>query len=220
MRITVIGATGGVGRQLVAQAVAAGHVLTAVVRDPARLAPDVRAVRADLAEPSGRALEDAVLGADAVLSCLGARSSQDIGVACRGTSALIGAMEASGTRRLVVISAAPVATVPSPARPDPPRDPGDSFLVAHLLGPVIKRVFRRAYDDLARMEDIVRVSSLDWTILRPPRLTDRPDPTAYRLAYGHNVKGGFAVSRPAVAHAMLTLIADPAALRQTVGIAK
>lgn len=221
MRIIVVAATGGVGRQLVAQAMAAGHDVTAVVRDPARLPPGVRAVCADLADASGRALEDAVRGADAVLSCLGPRSAEDIGVACRGTRAVVDAMEAVATSRLVVISAAPVATVASPARPDPPRhDPGDRFLVRHVLGPIIKRVFRRAYDDLARMEDVVRASSLDWTILRPPRLTDRPDPTDYRLAYGQNVGGGTSVSRPAVAHAMLTVIDDPAALRQTVGVAR
>jgi nucleoside-diphosphate-sugar epimerase len=176
MKVVVIAATGRVGRRVVELARAAGHEVTAVARAPVGLPDDVPAIAADLAEDTvAPALADAVRDADAVLSCLGARSSGDVGVASRGTIAIVRAMEAVGVRRLLVISAAPVSTVPTPSRPHPPRhDPGDGVLVRYVVGPLVKRILRRTYDDLARMEEAVCASSLEWTILRPPRLTDRP----------------------------------------------
>src|SRR5260370_2931524 len=110
------------------QALAAGHDVTAVVRSPGRLPGGVRAVTAALAAADPAALESAVAGADAVLSGLGPRSRADAGIASRGTRAVAAAMSAAGARRLVVVSAAPIGTVASPARPHPPRhDPGDAF---------------------------------------------------------------------------------------------
>src|SRR5205809_5227282 len=75
MRLTIVAATGGIGSQLLRQAVAAGHEVTAVVRDPRRL-PDVpvRVVAEDLAAPDPARLVSSLDGADAVLSGLGARS--------------------------------------------------------------------------------------------------------------------------------------------------
>src|SRR5690348_16254133 len=86
MKIVVVAATGGIGRQILDQAVAAGHDVTAVVRSPAKLAGlPVRVVAADLAAADAAALESAIGGADAVLSGLGARTKSEAGVAWRGT---------------------------------------------------------------------------------------------------------------------------------------
>jgi putative NADH-flavin reductase len=125
MKLAIIAATGGVGRELLAQAVAAGHDVTAVVRNPAKLARQVRAVTTDLTDPDPAALESAVAGTDAVLSGLGPHSNADAGagVASRGTRAVVAAMGATGVRRIVVVSAAPVSTVPSPGRPSSPTSP-------------------------------------------------------------------------------------------------
>src|SRR6516162_10736442 len=98
MKITIIAATGGVGRQLVSQALAAGHDVTAVARNPAKLPPDVlaavaaRVVTADLARPDPQVLESAVGGADAVLSALCPNNHSDAGIAAPGTKAIITAM--------------------------------------------------------------------------------------------------------------------------------
>src|SRR6516162_8865316 len=87
MKLTIIAATGGVGRQLLRQAPDAGHDVTAVARNPANLPQDVlakRAVRiaaADLAVPDPQVLQDAVAGADAVLSALGPHNNADAGIA-------------------------------------------------------------------------------------------------------------------------------------------
>ena len=121
MKLTVFAATGGIGRQVLDQALAAGHDVTAVVRDPSSLPGQVRAITvADLATAGPGALEPAVAGADAVLSGLGPRSRSDAGIASRGTRAIVAAMQATGARRIVVVSAAPVSTVASPGRPARP----------------------------------------------------------------------------------------------------
>src|SRR6185369_4672763 len=160
MKLTIFGATGGIGGQLLDQAVAAGHEVTAVVRDPTRLASSrtgVRVVTADLMDPAPGVLESAVAGADAVLSGVGPRPMAKAGVAEQGTRAIVRAMDATGARRLVVVSAAPISTVPSPGRPHPPRrDPGEGFLMRHLLTPFAHTVMRERYADLALMEDVLR----------------------------------------------------------------
>ncbi len=220
MKLTIFAATGGIGRELLQQALVDGHDVTAAVRSPGQVTEDVRTVRADLAAPDQALLESAVAGADAVLSGLGPRSAADRGIASRGTRAIVSAMQAAGARRLLVVSAAPIGTVASPGRPRPPRhDPGDGAVMRYLLNPMIRRVLREHYADLALMEEAVAGSGLDWTIVRPPRLTDRPLTGSYRTAYGRNLRRGLTISRADVAHLMLGLVSEPDSAGQTVGVA-
>jgi uncharacterized protein YbjT (DUF2867 family) len=226
VKLTIIAPTGGVGRQLLAQALDAGHDVTAVARNPAKLPPGVlatmnaRIVTSDLAAPDPQVLETAIAGADAVLSALGPHNNSDAGIAAPGTRAIITAMRAAGVRRIVAISASPVSTTPSPGRPDPPRhDPGDGFFIRHLGVRIAKTLFGNVYDDLARMEDIMRESDLDWTILRPPQLTGKPLTGRYRTAYGRNLRRGRSVSRADVAHFMLAALDQPETIGQVIGIA-
>ena len=226
MKLTIIAATGGVGRQLLTQSLQAGHDVTAVVRDPAKLPADVtaqkavRVVTADLAAPHPGALESAVAGVDAVLSCLGPHSNKDAGIAAPGTRAIVTAMRIAGVQRIVAISAARVATTASPGRPHPPRhDPGDGFLMRYLGVTFAKAMFGKVYADLALMEDVLRSSGLDWTALRPPQLTNKPLTDRYFTAYGHNVRGGFSAPRADVAHFMLAVLDQPESIGQVIGIA-
>jgi putative NADH-flavin reductase len=220
MKLTILAATGGIGRQVLERALEAGHDVTAVVRNPKKLSGQMRIVTTDLADADPAALESAVDGADAVLSGLGARSKSEAGVAWQGTRAIISAMKAMDVRRIVVVSAAPIGTVPSPDRPTPPKhDPGDGFFMRHLGAPLVKAIFREHYADLALMEDVLRGSGLDWTIVRPPRLTDRPLTGAYRTAYEQNLRRGAFVSRADVAHCMLRVLEQPETIRHTIGIA-
>ncbi len=220
MKLTIIAATGGVGRQLLEQAVAGGHDVTAVVRNPAKLTRPVRAVTADLAAADPAALEPAIVGADAVLSGLGPHSNADAGIAAPGTRTITAAMRASGVRRIVAISASPVGTVASPGRPNPPKhDPGDGFLMRYVLSHVASAALGKVNADLALMEDVLRDSGLDWTVLRPPRMTDKPFTGSYRTAYGQNLRGGLSVPRADVAHFMLRVLDQPQTIGQVIGIA-
>lgn len=220
MRLTIFAATGGIGRHILEQATAAGHDVTAVVRNPKNLSRQVRSVTADLAAADPAALKAAVDGADAVLSGLGPRSASEAGIAQQGTLAIVQAMQAASVRRIVVVSAAPIGTVPSAGRPNPPKhDPGDGFFMRSLLGPLTKTALRGHYADLALMEDVLRDSGLDWTAVRPPRLTDKPLTGRYRTAYGQNLRRGLLVSRADVAQLMLRVLDQPEAVRQTIGVA-
>jgi putative NADH-flavin reductase len=224
MKLTIFAATGGIGRQILEQAVDEGHDVTAVVRHPQKLpgelSSQVSVVSADLAAPDPARLTSAVQGADGVLSGLGPRSKAEAGIATRGTQAIAAAMTAAGTRRIVVVSAAPIGTVPSPGRPNPPNhDPGDGFIMQHLLNPLIKAALRKHYADLAQMEDILRDSDLDWTAVRPPRLTDKPLTGTYRTARGQNLRRGLVISRADVAHYMLRAVGQPETIKQTIGVA-
>jgi putative NADH-flavin reductase len=220
MKITIVAATGGIGRQALEQALAAGHDVTAVARDPRSLPAEARTVTVDLLDPEPSVLAGAVAGADAVLSGLGPRTAADAGVASRGTRAVIAAMAEADARRLIVVSAAPIGTVASPDRPRPPRnDPGDGIIMRTVMSPMIKRVLRTQYDDLAVMEDAVRASNLDWTIIRPPRLVDGRRST-YRTAIDRNVRRGLSISRADVADLMLRLIDDEASVHHAVGAAR
>jgi uncharacterized protein YbjT (DUF2867 family) len=220
MKLTIFAATGGIGRQLLEQATAAGHDVTAVVRNPGRLSRPVRTVTADMAAPDPAALEAAVAGADAVLSGLGPRSNADAGIASQGTRAIVAAMQAAGVRRIVAVSAAPVGTVATPGRPRPPRhDPGDGFFMRHLLSHVASATLGQVFADLAQMEDVLAGSGLDWTVVRPPRLTGKPLTGSYRTAYGQNLRGGLSVPRADVAHYMLRVLGQADTIKQVIGIA-
>jgi putative NADH-flavin reductase len=224
MKLTIFAATGGIGRHVLEQAVAAGHDVTAVARNPKILAGQagqVRIVTADLTAPDPAVLASAVDGRDAVISGLGPRNPRtEAGITSRGTRSIVTAMQATGVRRIVVVSAAPIGTVPSPGNPNPPKhDPGDGFFMRHLGAPFAGAMFRAHYADLALMEDILRDSDLDWTISRPPRLTDKPLTGVYRTAFGQNIRGGFSVSRADVAHHMLRMLEQPETVKQVLGIA-
>jgi uncharacterized protein YbjT (DUF2867 family) len=220
LKLTIFAATGGVGRQLLEQALAAGHDVTAVARNPGKLTRQVRTVAADLAAADPAALEPAVAGADAVLSGLGPHSNADAGIAAPGTRSIVAAMQATGVQRIVVVSAAPVGTVASPGNPHPPKhDPGDGFFTRYLFSRIAAAAFGKVYDDLAAMEDILRASGLDWTAIRPPRLTDKPPRGTYRTASGQNLRGGLSVPRADVADLMLKVLGQPETIGQAIGIA-
>ena len=220
MKLLIVAATGAIGRILLEQAVDEGHEVTALVRTTAKLTRPVPAVTADLRNADPADLEPALVGADAVLSALGPQSTSDAGIASLGTRSLVTAAQNTGVSRIVVVSAAPVGTVATAARPHPPRhDPGDGPFMRYVASPLIGRLLRKVYVDLAEMEDILRASGLQWTAVRPPRLTNRPRTGTYRTAYGRNIRGGAFVSRADVADYMLRALDLPESINQTVGIA-
>src|SRR6266536_2187247 len=120
MRLTVFGASGGIGGQVVRQALDAGHPVVAVVRDASRFAlrhPLLEVVTVPgLTDPEP--LRPALKDSDAVLSGVGPRGRKDGPVASSATRGILHAMRDTGVARLVVVSAAPVGPLP----------PGDSWL--------------------------------------------------------------------------------------------
>jgi putative NADH-flavin reductase len=178
MKLLVIGASGRTGRQVVEQALGHGHEVTAFARDAARMGPPRPGVR--IVEGDATVYEQlapAVDGQDAVISVIGGGDGREVHVYSDATANLIRAMTARGVRRLVVLSAA-----------------GAGDISGQL--PVRYRLFRAApgmravYDDLERMEGDVMLSDVDWTIVRPARLTDGRQTGHYRSAEGSFIPTG------------------------------
>ncbi|MGI5524448.1 NAD(P)-dependent oxidoreductase [Micromonospora sp. CA-259024] len=208
MRVTVFGATGGTGQHLVRQALAVGHHVTAVVRDPARLHhadhPRLEPVIADAMDPD--AIAAILTGQDAVVSALGPRARGDVSVCTDGARAIISAMRAAGTHRLIVVTASGHIV-----------DAGDGPVTRVVVKPLLRRYLRSGFADFARTDQIVRDSGLAWTIMRPPRLTNgnhRP----YRSAIDRNVRGGITIARADLAHAILAALDAPTTVGHTIGL--
>lgn len=206
----MFGATGGTGAHVVRQALTAGHQVTAVVRDPARLdvpaQPRLEVVTADVLDPD--ALVPAISGREAVVSALGPRG-RGPSVICRdGTSSIMAAMTTAGVRRLAVVSNSGM------------HREGDGWFTRLLFKPVLIRILREGYADMGEMERRVTASGLDWTIVRPPKLSDGPHTGRIASETRGNVRGSFTISRADLADYVLRAVADPALSRVAVSVAK
>ena len=210
MRIVIFGANGQTGQLLTRQALAAGHDVAAVTRRPAgfpvthdRLA----VIHADVHD--GPAVGRAIEGADVVLSALGVPfTRQQITVYSEGASNIIAAMSGHGVKRLVVVSSS--AT-------EPHHHAGGGFLLNRLLQPLVTATIgKTTYADMRSMEDLVRGSDLEWTIMRPSGLFDAPGITAYELREGQ--APGIFTSRADLAAAMLDQATSTRYVRKAVAV--
>jgi putative NADH-flavin reductase len=167
VKLAIFGATGKTGLELVKQALEQGHVVTAFVRDPARMAiADERLtlVIGDVFDADS--VGPAVRGQDAVICALGAGSSlKKTTVRTAGTSNIISSMHKHGVERLLVVTAMGV---------------GESWRTLSLLNKVFFAVLlRSAREDHEAQESVVKESGLDWTLIRPSGLTDTPRTGVY-----------------------------------------
>jgi putative NADH-flavin reductase len=209
MKLTIFGASGRTGAELVRQALTAGHAVTAVVRAgselPADLAGRVDATVAEVMAP-GAGL---VTGRDAVLSAIGPRDLRAPGGVCADSAAaIVAAMRAGGGGRFVLVSNSAMAP-----------GPGDDPMTRYLVKPLILRpLLAPALADMAAAEQRVRESGLAWSIVRAGRLTDGRPKHRHRSAVDRNVPGGFQITRGDLASAMLAVAADPAAAGHVVSV--
>ncbi|MFO0596836.1 MAG: NAD(P)H-binding protein [Myxococcaceae bacterium] len=201
MKLVVLGASGGCGAQLVAQAKARGHEVTAVVRSSAWQPPEgVRVERGDLT--SEAFLRQAVRGADAVASALGLRIAglapwnkpEQPDFLSRSTPALVAALKAEGVKRVIAISAGGVGDS---------REKMPGFFRAFIAMTALKL----AYAELAVMERVLLESGLEVSIPRPSGLTDGPPTGAVKIV--DTFKGRATISRADVAGWMLSQLEQP-----------
>jgi putative NADH-flavin reductase len=209
MRITVFGATGGTGRHIVEQALEAGHQVTAVLRDPARLPVPPRD-GLTVATPrldDRTAVQQVVTGADAVVDALGARGTGPTTFREDTARIVTAAMRDAGVRRLVVVSASGAHTT------------GDSLPIRLLVKPLLGWMLRHQFADMRAMEEVVRASGLDWTIVLPPQLTDGPRTGKVRRRVDANVRGSFRIARADLAAAVLAAVTDDAVRGASLSVA-
>jgi putative NADH-flavin reductase len=203
MRVLVLGATGGIGKFLLEFATAHGHEVTAFVRSPQKIAlknERLRVVPGDLLH--AEQLAQVLLGQDVVLSAFGPATLRRVTTRGEFGAALATAMGRSGVRRAVVVSS------------------GLLFEEQNAIGKLLRgTLFRNLLPDMTAMEATLEKDGLEWTIVRPPRLTNGPLTKSYSVADGRLPKG-MTVSRACVADFMIKEAEQPAHVRQIVGLSK
>ena len=209
MKIAIFGATGGTGRELLQQALERGHQVTAIVRDPAA----VTLTHARLQVKAGDAMRPASFAhalqqQDAVLSAIGISSFwaslKPMTFHRQSAQNIVDQMAKAGVKRLVCLTSVGVLAKP--------------------IGPLfyrwlVKPLLRNKYEDMRQMEQIVRASKLDWTIVRPFRLVDGEQTGHYRVGVSGALDNAGSISRADVAEFMLGQLDTQANWQRSVAIA-
>lgn len=204
MNVLILGATRGVGRQLLAQALDAGHSVTAFARTAGAIPAQAR-----LTLVPGSVADDAALltetmrGQDVVVSALGqGMSLKSEGLIARSVPPILAAMHASGVRRLIFTSAIGV---------------GDTIRDAPFLPRLLIRfLLKDIYADKIAGERHLLVSDLDWTLVQPAELTDGPLTRQYRAGEHLALRGRPKISRADTAHFILSQLNDAVYRRKVV----
>lgn len=172
LNIVVFGATGQTGRHAAEQLLAEGHNVTCIVRRPEQLIlqhDSLRIVKGDVFDSA--TFHPVMEGKEAVVSVLGVRQRKPTTVYSQGTRNIMEGMSKHGVKRLICVSSAALEL--------PPQTP---FLSRLFLEQFLKRLLKNPYADMERMEHDVRQTNLDWTLIRPPRLTNGPVTRKYRIS--------------------------------------
>lgn len=205
MRVIIFGSTGSIGQLLVQQALDDNHIVTAFLRDPAKL--NIKHSNLKLFQGDVMRYEDvetAIKDQDGVFCCLGAGSKGK--VRAEGTRHIVKAMEKSGVQRFICQSTLGA---------------GDSrgnlnFFWKYIMFGLL---LRKAYEDHELQEKYVMQSTLDWTIVRPAAFLDGPRTRSYRHGFGANEKGlTLKISRADVADFMLQQLNANIYLRKAAGL--
>ena len=206
MKLVVFGSTGGIGAHVVEQALEAGHQVTAVARRPEAVTlrhKCLEVVQGDVLD--AESVRGVVIGKDVVVSALGARDRGPTTVYSQGNINIIQAMKAAHVRRIFCISASGL-------------DPAiwwQKVAAKLFLWPLLNNM----YSDLVLMEKEVSASNLDWTILRPPQLTNKPRTGHYQSVVNQQLSHGSRISRADVADYIVTHLNDKATYEGLVELA-
>ncbi len=200
MKLLICGATGRTGMELIKQSLERGHQPMAFVRSPEKLNlqdEDLTVIKGDVRDPVQ--LAQAASGAAAVVSALGTSGLLPTTLLADFAGAICRAMKKTGTRRLIVISAALL------------------FPGGGLPADIARYVFRYGLADMRRMEEKLARSNLDWTIVRPPRLTNL-EMTPYRVFEGEFACAAISISRKTLAAFMLDVLERGEYIRKAIGV--
>ncbi len=205
--IALLGATGGIGRALLEQALERGLHVRALVRPTSTLGvdhPHLTVVRGDATNPAD--LARVFEGSDAVLSALGAPARNKDQLREFAARATVQAMRQVGTRRLIAVSVYGVGETKAHL----------PFFTRNIVFPLF---LKHAIADHERQEAVIRDSEVQWTLVRPPYLTDGPSTGTYVTGFGADTAGlSWKVSRADVAHCMLELLAGGGQVQAAVGL--
>jgi len=206
MQLAILGGTGGIGGHVLSWALDAGHPVRALARRPEALPPraGLRVVHGDALD--GAAVAETVAGAGAVVSALGPRGVKAASLLAGAAANVVAAMDKTGARRLICVSAAGAYVS---------GDPDTGWLIKAVL----PRVFATQFADVREMENVIRDSGLDWTIVRPVRLVNRPGTGRYRVRPDFPPPHGRTIARGDVAHFIAAVLTENAWLHDAPAVA-
>ena len=206
MKIVIFGSTGGTGKQLVKQGLELGYEVTAFARTPSKLDEfkheKLTIIKGDVLNYSD--VEKAIIEHDAVLSSLGSPTLKagDTTLS-EGTKNIIKAMSANNVRRFICETSLGVG--------DSYGQPG--FIFTKIIEPLF---LKHAFADKEIQETEIKASNLDWIIIRPGGLNNKPKTSKYRHGLDKTITGN--ISRADVAEFMLKQINSDEYLRKTPAI--
>ena len=209
MKLTVFGATGQTGKEVVAQALEEGDEVVAYARNPAKLGIANDRLTVVQGELSDRGqIERAIAGADAVVSTLGPRGGSRDKPLTRGMQNIVAAMDKLGVRRIIITS-----TLSAKDQNDKPE------LRARALVFLVKLAMRPAYDEVVSVADTLRASDLDWTILRMTMLNNKPKSGKVSAGYlGRSEVAASFIARADIAGFILLCLREGKYVRQAPAI--
>ncbi|MEO1341231.1 MAG: SDR family oxidoreductase [Cyanobacteria bacterium J06635_13] len=192
MKLVIFGSTGSIGSHVLEQALAAGHTVTAFVRNPNKLNvqhPDLNIFTGDVMNPA--LVEEAVIGHEAAICILGSGKKLSGNVRSQGTKNVIQALEKAGIKRFICQSTLGAGDSWSNL---------DFYWKYIMFGFILRKVFA----DHQIQEEYVRQSNLDWTIIRPAAFVDGDRTGKYRHGFsGRDRTSSLTISRPDVADFIL-----------------
>jgi putative NADH-flavin reductase len=165
MKLAIFGASGATGKRVVQQALKNGHTVTVLLRNHDGLAIEdgrIQRVVGTLDDPA--AVAKVIEGADVVISVLGIRKGGSQEVCATGIRSILKPMQPHGTQRLVALSAYGASETRN-----------DAWFIR-----LIRKLISAKMRDKDHMEDLIRSSAVDWTLIRPPALTNGPATGSYR----------------------------------------
>ena len=211
MKITIFGASGATGKNVVEQALAQGNEVTAFVRNPKKMEikdDKLTVTQGDVTK--AQEVENAVAAVDGVVVALGASPDMQADIVMEeATRNIIDAMRKHGVKRIIIQSSYPMSGSPE----------GVAFLKEMGMGDEQIAMVQPVLDDKAKQEDAIRDSGLEYTIVRPLMLNDEPKTGKYRVGENLVIKVGDAISRADVADFMLKDLTENKFIGKTVTLA-
>jgi putative NADH-flavin reductase len=206
--LIVFGATGGTGKLVVEQALEAGHKVTVIVRNPDAF--DVQhqnldVVKGDVFQPS--TFDNALVGKDIVISCLGTQKREPTTVYSEGMRHISAAMHKAGIQRLICLSAGAVIVPPK-----------SNIAMKFVIKNILQRVFKHLYSDMLVMEEMLKTSTLNWTVIRAPRLKNSKRTGQYRVAINAHLDSPSSIARADLADYIVKHLEDDKAFKALVEI--
>lgn len=200
MNILLFGATGGTGSHILQLALHQGHFVTVVVRRPQNLLIKVHnnldVIVGDILKPE--TYRDVIAKQDVVVSAIGSANLKPTNLFSHGISQLIELMNQFERKKIFCISASGIVV-----------NPNHNFILRFATKYILQKIFNNPYNDIWKMEAILQNSSdIDYTIIRPPRLTNKKAKGNYRFAINTYLEKSFSITRADLAKFIVSNLAN------------